>query len=504
MPGDYAEKRTSGASAEVSVAEAHPSEALNRHLSTIYVPLAFLGLGVYRAWIELAFVGTFIEFPSFGFSVRDVFDWSMVVTALGCTALARYITPFFNKRSVYIISGITLTISTFLLFCSSELPFDLIAVGLTASILGGFGIGLLILLWSELYACLNPLRVALYYSASIIVGALIIYIYMGFKLPWLFVMTALLPLVSLICARQGFGALPEAELPQTTYQRFSLPWKAILFMAAYAFGYGLMETSGLYENYFGPHSAPGVLVVGILVFVGVAVRGGRFDFGLIYRVALPLAVLALFLVAVFGRSQTMLENFCMSAAYTAQSILIMLIWANICYRYGVSAVWLFGIERGVRQILMWLGRVTAAAVGSPDILAGYGETLVSLLAIIAVIVATMVLFNEKDLSSRWGANFIEGGTDTAAVLRKQELEERCKEVAQQYKLSAREEEVLQLLAERKTVGIIERELVIANGTAKAHVRHIYQKLDIHTRQELFDLLGIDNREPITRQTGSDD
>ena len=143
-------------------------------------------------------------------------------------------------------------------------------------------------------------------------------------------------------------------------------------------------------------------------------------------------------------------------------------------------------------------------MGSPDILAGYGETLVSLLAIIAVIVATMVLFNEKDLSSRWGANFIEGGTDTAAVLRKQELEERCKEVARQYKLSAREEEVLQLLAERKTVGIIERELVIANGTAKAHVRHIYQKLDIHTRQELFDLLGIDNREPITRQTGSDD
>lgn len=39
--------------------------------------------------------------------------------------------------------------------------------------------------------------------------------------------------------------------------------------------------------------------------------------------------------------------------------------------------------------------------------------------------------------------------------------------------------------------MIERELYIANGTAKAHVRHVYQKFDIHSREELFDLLGVD-------------
>ena len=77
---------------------------------------------------------------------------------------------------------------------------------------------------------------------------------------------------------------------------------------------------------------------------------------------------------------------------------------------------------------------------------------------------------------------------------KQELADRCAEIARRYKLSAREEEVLLLLAQHKTVGIIERELVIANGTAKAHVRHIYQKLDIHTRQELFDLLDMEPRD----------
>ena len=184
----------------------------------------------------------------------------------------------------------------------------------------------------------------------------------------------------------------------------------------------------------------------------------------------------------------------MSGAYTAQSIIIMLIMANICYRFGVSAIWLFGIERGVRQVVMWLGRMTADAVESQEVLGAMGDMAVALLALVAVVAATTILLSERDLTSRWGANFLSGGTDSAALARKQELADRCAEIARRYKLSAREEEVLLLLAQHKTVGIIERELVIANGTAKAHVRHIYQKLDIHTRQELFDLLDMEPRD----------
>ena len=66
-------------------------------------------------------------------------------------------------------------------------------MGVPSALLGGFGIALAILVWSELYSCLNPLRVALYYSASIAAGALVLYVYRGFMLPWLFAMTALLP-----------------------------------------------------------------------------------------------------------------------------------------------------------------------------------------------------------------------------------------------------------------------------------------------------------------------
>lgn len=30
-------------------------------------------------------------------------------------------------------------------------------------------------------------------------------------------------------------------------------------------------------------------------------------------------------------------------------------------------------------------------------------------------------------------------------------------------------------------------MTIANGTAKSHIRHVYKKLGIHSREELFDL-----------------
>ena len=46
-----------------------------------------------------------------------------------------------------------------------------------------------------------------------------------------------------------------------------------------------------------------------------------------------------------------------------------------------------------------------------------------------------------------------------------------------------------LLAQHKTISDIENELIVANGTVKAHIRHIYQKLDIHSREELFEILG---------------
>ena len=132
---------------------------------------------------------------------------------------------------------------------------------------------MLILFWSELYGCLNPFRVALYYSASMIVAALLIYLCRGLLLPWLGAVVLVLPVVSLAACAAGFRSLPSGELPRAKPSKFSFPWKIVLLMAIYAFAYGLKESS-MYQSTFGPHSAFGTLAVAAVVFVGVIARGG--------------------------------------------------------------------------------------------------------------------------------------------------------------------------------------------------------------------------------------
>ena len=63
-------------------------------------------------------------------------------------------------------------------------------------------------------------------------------------------------------------------------------------------------------------------------------------------------------------------------------------------------------------------------------------------------------------------------------------------IAAERNLGEREREVLVLLLEGKSAAEVAREMVVANGTAKSHIRHVYKKLGVHSRDELFDMFGV--------------
>ena len=72
--------------------------------------------------------------------------------------------------------------------------------------------------------------------------------------------------------------------------------------------------------------------------------------------------------------------------------------------------------------------------------------------------------------------------------REDNLEQLCKRIAQDYALTAREEEVLFYLAQGRSRPFIQEKLSIASGTVKTHSSHIYEKLNIHSRQDLLDMI----------------
>ena len=176
-----------------------------------------------------------------------------------CVLLARRIGPFYRHPSIFVLCGACMTLATVALFATMIVP----SLGYTATwlaaIVGGVGMRLVILIWSEVFGCLSPLRVTLCHTASIALGAVIVYVFMGLRLP-----VARLPhraaAGGIACARTAqHESHPCRKTTQPNLVNFKPPWKIFLLMALYGFAYGILETR-VYTDSFGPHSSPGVLV----------------------------------------------------------------------------------------------------------------------------------------------------------------------------------------------------------------------------------------------------
>ena len=180
-----------------------------------------------------------------------------------------------------------------------------------------------------------------------------------------------------------------------------------------------------------------------------------------------------------------------------------------------------GLERAAECVvgLVWLAWAEFSAFQLSDLKerCGVGELslcLMEKLALSLAMVAGIVLFRLVDLTSllasremlevvvfgaacvlMLGAAYVVGclvGERTEDQLRAELARTRREQVervydglAARYALSAREREVMGMLAEGYTRAYIREALGVSDGTAKAHIAHIYQKLDVHRKDDLL-------------------
>ena len=74
------------------------------------------------------------------------------------------------------------------------------------------------------------------------------------------------------------------------------------------------------------------------------------------------------------------------------------------------------------------------------------------------------------------------------ALRQATMRHNAEEVGKQFLLSEREVEVLSLYALGWTQKRVAEELFISPGTAHAHIKRIYAKTGLHSRQEILDYM----------------
>lgn len=446
------------------------------------IPIVFFGIGLYRAWLATFF--RYDAFPTIEFFDYSLFEAAIGIACLSLAVFARKVAPLWanktitNATTVLMVAGSALIVVGCFFAPSSFLKY----AGL---IMAGLGLGALILMWAEFFGSINPMRVALYYAIAIFFGEIIKGLFAGMSAPYLAVFSIILPILSIAWVRASMKRLPETDLPRKTKasDAYIFPWKPILLMAVctFAFGYGAVPMQPLL-----PGNTLGALGVTALIFFGVLSASRWFNFATIYQLAFPLVTIGFLLVVPSVTKQGEITALCCDAGYTMLSIFVTVILSNITYRFGISAVWISGIERGIRYIVEMLGWTLFAFVSANAPLEATSGIHTAITAVI-VVVFSVIFFTEKGISAKWGIN-LQSSDDSTEEPSVSRLSLRVSELSKEHDLSPREEEVLQLLARKKTTAQIEEELYVAQGTIKAHISHIYKKLNVHSRDELRELL----------------
>lgn len=233
----------------------------------------------------------------------------------------------------------------------------------------------------------------------------------------------------------------------------------------------------------------GVCVAALIVLAIAWRRFDAFELKALYQVSVPLLVAGAMFVLIGIPGAGVAAAFCSNAAFTLFSIFITTVFCAISFRYGVNALWLFGITQAALTAGSFLG---AALPWFESLLAmsDVGVTATIAILVVLLVALSMLLVSDRDFETTWGVTPRKEPTEAASALEEEEQESRrCAKVAKRYGLTRREEEILLFMMRGYTLSRIASELYVAESTMKTHSRHIYRKVGVANRQELQDLLS---------------
>lgn len=479
--------------------------------------LPLLGFGIYMSWsLCMPWARNQFAYGQAAPGGLGVFVHGFVLLALAFMCNRRR-SDLYSPRNL-VIGGACATVAPLLSVAATYASSIVVVAPVLAaagSLCEGTALALLYLLWNEQLAC-RPMRTSWpAYAASFAAAPAVYFVLAALPASFAAVIVFCLPVLSCFalhrCACAAMADETELEEASRSWQ---FPWRPALIMTIFSFAhYMLMHLMGgsAAMGQFGGLIAAGVLVV--------ACTAGfdRFDPRVLYKICPALMVCALLLFQVgaasFGDASCLLGY----AGFVGFNLFMAFILSSVCFRYDVRPAWLFGIVEGCNVFAhaagSIVGKVLLASSGSVP-----GQLELTLDAVVvALVLLSMLLLSERDFSTTWGiepmaqpavgeqlpAHVGQAGlfAQSAALehsllmgriprlLGEDSLDDRCARIGRHYGLTRREEEVLALLAQGCSAADIENALYISHNTAKGHIRHVYAKLDVHSREEAAEVVN---------------
>lgn len=457
----------------------------------ICVPFSYLGVGLFLLW---GFSVDFTDFFLFDQSHTNpllcyyVSSATNACTLVACAVMSHRIRSLLGSVVPGCIGALCGTLGTVLMIVGGALTgAPGVAVAVAGALATGCGMAFMALVWMELFCKVEQDRMIPSYALGLGVFALGGIVVAAMGAVWLSIAALVaLPLLSMAMAEacrrrlESEGAVSDFE----TVSDWTFPFKPVVLIAMCAVASRMAKALAPVE--MGVLSTAGDFVVAVLVLAVFLVRTRKFDVRLLYRSALPLCAAGLLLGLIAFPHKSAVISVVSGAGFSCVVTFTTVLLCSMSYRYGVNPLWLFGISRAARVVAGFVGTACAQTVSN---LGGQAPTVCAVVTTLLLIACFMVVLNEDDFRTTWGMSprlsdsaptgTVSAGEDRRALAFAQ--------LERAHALTRRESEIAVLLVDGLDARQIEERLVISGGTVKVHLRHVYAKLGVHSREELIAL-----------------
>jgi DNA-binding CsgD family transcriptional regulator len=460
-----------------------------------------LGLALHRAWIATFFFSAHtIQYPE-GMEGRFWSLYNVSLIGLALILLLGGIAPHKMKsimrfRATQILSPLLMSGGSLLLLVAINGGGNLF-ISVASGLSTGIGSGMLLLYWGELYgeseATTAQINSVLAFTLAVFIYAL----FLLFSSTVLFVIAAtMLPLLSGVTLLRVYSEHPPVNrdvkvIPEGVNSMVRIAATALIISFVNRAFAGIPSSAPppispvdlradalAAETLFTVSLFVSTLILAILIFITIFISQ-KSDLGLIYRFVLMFFIVGV-LFSPYEDTIGLLAAVITNTGYSAFELIFWIALSNISYRYHIPALRAFGFGR-----LAWVIGVYLGATYPPTFIVEQLQQsasylpffFVSLLIVLVVATYAFILPEQTIVAITTGLGNHRGS-----------LPSRCKRLSERYGLSQRENEVLVLLVKGRNLASIKEALNISAGTASTHRQRIYQKMDIHSRQELLDLL----------------
>ena len=167
------------------------------------------------------------------------------------------------------------------------------------------------------------------------------------------------------------------------------------------------------------------------------------------------------------------------AAFQCMGMGMWLLISGLCRKYQTSCLFAFGIIRAAWSAGPLLGMLIGRWLWYGAGLDIKGAFVTACVCVCLIVVVNNFIFTENALAR---------ALSIMPTGRKQHFQDRCRAVIERYGLTEREGEVMILFAKGRNLPYVQEELCLSKSTVSTHRQHIYQKLGVHSSQEMIDLI----------------